>query len=359
MTVMEVQALLIRAVVPAIVTCYELSYGIPGEISARGRRGGLSDPVMQVAVRADHGTPYDVVEQAQQAIIRSVYTGQLIVGEHVAAAYLLPFTTTSTTTATVTTTPRVLERAGSERSTMSIVIGVALAAVLVISLCIGIVWKAKHKPLGQVSSHTDVRAKHPTQEKYEVAEVPRSLHYFPTDDDVGQYKVPEFYAKPMDMKYGLAADQPPSDDALGMLMSSMWDTAGKRYGIPAGGGLLGGGRLTPGMVPDPTNAAYSTAYDEHYWGPWDGGGGGGGLASGGGGLNKYSTVAGSVGAAKGLGAFQRSPASNDDEYLTMMDASQAADLPGGSPSSPQLQGAAFLNASSHYYPAGYRFDTKM
>lgn len=349
-TVEEVQALLIRAVVPCIVRCYTLSFEIPGQLSSRERRAGLVDPVMQVAIRADPGTPYNVVEQAQQAIIRAVFTGQFKVDDHAAAAYLLPYTSTSTTTTTITTTQLYVDQSSDERSTLSIVIGVVLAAVLLISLCIGIMFLNKHKPLGEVNSPVDIRAKHPTKEGAveEVYKVPRSLHYFPTDNDVeANYKLPaQFYAKPADVKYGLPAEGKyglpvggaTSDNALGALMNSMWNDAGKQYRMPstAGGGLIGGllgrGRLTPGMVPDPANAAYSTAYSAapgnsiaeyagvdalgvaaEPWEPW-----GGALVSGGFALNKYST-SGARSPPGVLGAF------GEDEYLTLMES------PGASP----------------------------
>jgi len=407
-TVEEVQALLIRATVPAIVRCYELSFDIPGQLSSRERRAGLMDPVMQVAIRADLGTPYDIVEQAQQAIIRSVFTGQFRVDEHVAAAYLLPYTSTSTTTFTTTTHFSDVDLSADKRSMMSIVIGVVLAAVLLISLCIGILFLNKYKPIGEINSAVDVRAKHPTKEgAVEIygTPAPRSLHYFPPkDQDVdANYKLPaQFYAKPADVKYGFPAGGASSDDALGVLMNSMWNNAGQQYRMPTvAGGLLGGGRLTPGMVPDPVNAAYSTAYSAapvhsgigdyagvdalgvaaEPWEPW-----GGALVSGGSALNKYSTGKGEY---LTMESMMESPivSPNDRSWETHDDAFSRMDknkdgvlshdefrsgygnqpLPGGSPESPfrskpsadsfnpltidEDQGA-FLR-TSHFYPANF------
>jgi hypothetical protein len=306
----DVQLILTNAgLASVVVQCFYVSYGMPGNVvdpfalganigsnellaslnidnfdpnANRERRDFTRDPsglMLQIALQSPEGTPFDQIELAQNAIMRSVYTGLLKpdvlpqkngynTGGHSAAAYLLPITTTSSTTTTTTTRPAERQFVPvDKKSETSVILGIGLSSVLLIALCIGIMYRASHVEQGTITHHHDVRAKHASDAHTRTS----SAHYHPpahghdTDIEHGEYRVPEVYAHATkyahqkkresleyQQEYGVPTSGGATDDqALAKLMGSMWDDKG---------GLYAAGSMAPTMMPDPLNSAYSTAY---------------------------------------------------------------------------------------------------
>jgi len=166
-TMAEVQAKISAAAIPLRVLCFYVTFGDPaisaGDFNGRSRAARNDDAnVMMVSVKADPGTPYDVVVRAQQVLTRAVFTNDFVADGYRPAAYLLPITTTSTTSTTTTfTVPESNELTKEPVSTTSLAIGISLAIVLVLSLTCGIWYGVNHKKLGEIVQASDLVAKQP------------------------------------------------------------------------------------------------------------------------------------------------------------------------------------------------------
>jgi hypothetical protein len=158
----EAQDVMLQAGLALTVSCYELEFGDPSVSGDwRHRKQRNTQDVLIVSVRAAPGTPYEMIQNGQEALIRAVFAGTFQAGDYTVAYYIKPLTTTSTTTTTFTTTTPIRRvRSKGETSDTTIYIGIASAALIIIALAFGVCFGVGKTSLkaGDIVAASDLRA---------------------------------------------------------------------------------------------------------------------------------------------------------------------------------------------------------